>query len=376
MNSLIIHVSKIIILIATFTTTTHYEAEWFKTLPHKMEVGRVTDMQRVEKTAPIRELFRRSEFIYEPSWISALPNHKLLIADATHQMHAVYVYDLVHNEVEQSIRTGNGPGELAPNGMKWLSKLTNGDILIYDTGNFRAYRFDSLLKGASGLRMNLRSGNAMNIHLVHDSVLYVNPMNQTDFLQKYHYDGIRDVREGIVTRILVDDHLELKPLRNFLLKNGFSHQYRDHIYYSFLFAPYIVKVGASGVEWIGGSEMGTGFPTEKENPNQIKMPDAGSVPQQTISITADDNSVYVLHNGNKVGFWKTLVATVTSDYSDIDELVNATDRLRIYDAATGRFRTEWTLPVRARLISVYDKYLYVSTQTDGTPEIIVYEILQ
>jgi len=375
MTDLIIHISKLYVLIAAISMMTA-DGVGTKTISvsNDLESWHPFESHQSVTLAPIRELFRRSEHVYEPSWISAEANHKLLISDATHQLHALYMYNLLSDEVEQSIRVGNGPGELAMMGMKWLSRLNDGDHLIYDVGSYRAYRYDSLLHNARSVSMNFRSVNAMSLHVISDSVVYMSPMNQIDFLQTYHYDGLRDLRSGINTRIIADEYQELKPLRNFLLKNGHSIQYGNHIYYSFLFAPYIVKVGANGVVWIGGKEMGTGFPEDKKNSNQIKMPDVSSNPQQTISIAADDKSVYVLHNGNKVGFWKSLIATVTNDFSDIDDLVNATDRLRVYDAATGRFRMEWQLPVRARLISVYGNYLYVVAQNAGTPEVIVYEM--
>src|SRR5690606_22696830 len=198
MYNLINYASKFYVLIFTITSLTFFESDiHLKTEAIALDVGYEDDTPQEAVIAQLREIFRKSEYVYEPSWIAATANHKLFIRDATHQLQAVYIYNLVSDVVEQSIRTGHGPAELAPMGMKWMSKLDNGDVLIYDAGNYRAYRFDSLLQNGTGLRMNFRSGNAMNLHLINDSLIYMSPMNQTDFLHMYHYDGVRNVRESI-----------------------------------------------------------------------------------------------------------------------------------------------------------------------------------
>jgi hypothetical protein len=82
----------------------------------------------------------------------------------------------------------------------------------------------------------------------------------------------------------------------------------------------------------------------------------------------------VLHNGEKVGFWKTMWATVTSDFSDIDEQVNASQRMRVYDAKSGVFIEEWNLPVRSRLVAVHSGHMYLTTQVDGQPTVVAYKM--
>lgn len=324
--------------------------------------------------APLSELFRRDANIFEPNWIIADVNHRLWVNDAVHQTLTLYRYDLNKDEVEASLRMGRGPGELSEQGMKWMSRSVAGDKFVYDVGAFRMQRFDQNLENPTMIRFKSGSSRLLNAHVLSDTLLIVTPMNAGAVIEAYRFDLDNNESGDVVFRVGVDERPELQPLRNFLLKNGHVAVHGDAMYFSFLFAPYIMKVDATGLRWIGGTELGVGFPANSKNPNEIRMPDASEHPQQTLSIAADEKRVYVLHNGEKAGFWKTMWATVTNDFSDIDEQLNASDRLRVYDTRTGSFLEEWKLPIRARLITVNGGHLYATTQLNGQPSIIAYRI--
>jgi len=324
--------------------------------------------------APMTELFSREAFLFEPSWIRAEAGHRLWVSDAVHERYALYRYDLEADQVSVSLPLGRGPGELARVGMKWMSQLPGGDIMIYDTGAYRATRYSSELKNPRTIplpRMNVQS---MSAHFLGEGPLLLNPMSTTQVLSAFSYD-VNKLQAGAQRyEIPLQANPFLSPLSNFLLKNGHAHQHGENVYLSFLFAPYILKMGPEGMIWLSGKELGVGFPVDKKNPNTMRMPDAGTHPQQSLSITADSRRVYVLHNGTSLSFWKSLWASVSNDYSEVDDLVSASDRLRIYDARTGAFQTEWKLPVRARLVSVHSGFMYLHTQQGGESRIIAYRM--
>jgi hypothetical protein len=324
--------------------------------------------------APLTEQFRRNGNLFEPNWIKADANHHLWVSDAVHQTLTLYKYDLQRDEITSSLRMGRGPGELAEMGMKWMSSLNSGDKVIYDAGSYRIQRLSAELDRPTTIRTTSGSSQWLNAHVVADTLLVVSPMSMNNVIQMYHFDSKTNQVGAMVYQLRHLDRPELQPLSNFLLKNGHVSVYGNAIYFSFLFAPYIIKIDPAGLRWIGGSEIGSGFPVNSKNPNEIRMPDASQHAQQTISITADAKRVYVLHNGEKAGFWKSMWASVTNDFSEIDEQVNATNRLRVYDAANGTFIEEWSLPVRARLVSVYREFMYLTTQVKGQPTIIAYRI--
>lgn len=327
-----------------------------------------------DANAPLTELFRRDGNVFEPNWISADVNHRVWVSDAVHQTLTLYRYNLSSDDVETSLRMGRGPGELSEQGMKWMSSSSTGDRYVYDVGAFRMQRFGKNLDKPAMVRFKSGSSRLLSAHVVSDTIMVVSPMSGETVFEAYRFDPVTNEAGNVIYRVTVGDRIELQPLRNFLLKNGHVAVYGDAIYFSFLFAPYVMKLDATGLRWIGGGELKTGFPVNSKNPNEIRMPDASENPQQSLSITADDKRVYVLHNGEKAGFWKTMWATVTNDFSDIDEQLNTTDRMRVYDARNGSFLEEWKLPVRARLISVYQGHLYMTTQVSGQSTVIAYKL--
>ena len=324
--------------------------------------------------APIKELFRRDATLFEPNWIKADANHHLWVSDAAHQTLTLYKYDLQKDAASHALRMGRGPGELSEMGMKWMSNLSSGDKVVFDVGAYRMQRFGPALDRPASVRITSGSSQWLNAHILADTLLVVMPMSPNNVVQAYRFDPLSNQTGELVFQIGTSNRVELAALSNFLLKNGHVATHEDAIYFSFLFAPYILKIGPGGLQWIGGGELGTGFPINKKNPNEIRMPDSSEHPQQTISIAADSDRVYVLHNGEKAGFWKTMWATVTNDFSDIDEQLNATNRLRVYNAKNGVFFEEWTLPIRARLVSVYDGYMYLTTQVNGQPTVVAYQM--
>lgn len=324
--------------------------------------------------APITEVFSRDAYVFEPSWIRAEAGHRLWISDAVHERYALYRYDLEADKVSVFLPQGRGPGELAPFGMKWMSFLPDAELMIYDTGAYRATRYNAELKNPRSMPIPRMNTQAMSAHFLGDGTLLMNPMSTSTVLSAFHYDLVKQQPGAQRYQIPINTKPEFAPLTNFLLKNGHAHQQGEFVYLSYLFAPYLLKMGPKGMIWLSGTELGVGFPVDKKDPNAMRMPDASTHPQQTLSISADSRRVYVLHNGTSLSFWKSLWASVSNDYSEVDELVNASDRLRIYDAQTGNFQTEWKLPVRARLVSVHSGFLYLHTQDGGHSRIIAYRM--
>ncbi len=322
--------------------------------------------------APLTELFRSDGNVFEPIWIEADANHILWVSDAVHRTLTLYTYHLQKDAPTYSLGMGRGPGELSEVGMKWMSTLSSGDKVVYDAGAYRMTRYTAALENPTPVRVVSSSNRWLSAHILADTLLVVSPMSTSSLLEVFRYDPETNQTGGLTFRVGNSDKPELSALSNFLLKNGHVASHGDALYFSFLFAPYIIKVGTDGMQWMGGSELGVGFPVNDKNPNEIRMPDASEHPQQTLSIAADAARVYVLHNGEKAGFWQTMWATVTNDFGDIDEQLNATSRLRIYNARNGNFVEEWQLPVRARLVTVYGKYMYLTTQVDGQPTVVAY----
>ncbi len=326
------------------------------------------------RPAPLRELFRRTEFVYEPSWIRAESGHRLLLQDAINVQQKVYRYDLENDAVSVSIRQGNGPGELYPQGMKWVSKFNDGSHFLYDAGGFRAYLYDADMKRPISVVLPPTQSTPLAMLLVNDTLVMSIPRSETDFAHFFHLKNRRDLESLPRQRISNDDHVELRGLKNFLLKNGHALNDGGALYQSFLFSSLIMKIEGVSVVWLGGTELSPAFPMEKNEPGRFRMPDASKHAQQTLSLAVGGGRVYALHSGVTPSFWRMLKSTLTGNFSEIDELIHASDRLRVHDQATGRFLEEWKLPVRARLISVYDRYLYVVAQLDGVPTIIAYQI--
>lgn len=325
-------------------------------------------------SAPLTEQFRRNSSLFEPNWLLAEANHQLWVSDAVHKTLGLYKYDLKRDEVTSSMRMGRGPGELSEMGMKWMSTLGMGDKVIFDVGSYRIQRFGAELDRPVMIRTASGSSQWLNAHILADTLLVVSPMSLKNVIQTYQFDPKTNQIGAMVYQLDHLDKPELNALSNFLLKNGHISVYGNAIYFSFLFAPYIMKVDPTGLRWIGGYEIGSGFPVNTKNPNEIRMPDASQYAQQTISIAADDKRVYVLHNGEKAGFWQSMWASITNDFSDIDEQLNATNRLRLYNTTNGTFIEEWTLPVKARLVAVHREFMYLTTQIDGQPTIIAYRM--
>lgn len=326
------------------------------------------------RKAPVVEIFRRDSHLYDPVWIIAEDQHRLIIQDASNDRRKIYRYDLQTDAVISEIPVGNGPGELAARGMKWLSRYGEDHYFLYDTGSFRAYVYGSDLQIARTVSVEATMVNPLSMFMMNDSLLFSIPQHQDVFGAYYSISASTGIKMPPLSRISNQTYDGWGALRNVLLKNGHVLAVDGAVYHSFLFSSRLVKFGNDGVIWQSGTELAPDFPVLGNAPEIHEMPDVSKHAQQTLSLAVAGDRVYSLYSGKKPGTLLSLKTAVTGDFKEVDELVNSSDRLRIYNTDSGEFIEEWQLPVRARQISAFGKYLYVSAEVHGSPTIIAYEV--
>lgn len=123
---------------------------------------------------------------------------------------------------------------------------------------------------------------------------------------------------------------------------------------------------SGSIKYITGKEQEIGFPEYESNDGVIEAPDHGEFPQATLSMTVNDNHIFVLHSGRifDEGWLRSVIHQITERWEEQNMEYDHSDRLLIYDKHSGEFINEIQLPEPAYKIQATNDFFYIYSYLD------------
>lgn len=329
-------------------------------------------------TVAFNEVHRQTEGIIYPSGFYVFEDHKAIFHEPLSGSETVTKVDLQTGELLASLRSGQGPGEVTPDREKVITQTESGEYWLWDSGHQRGMLLDSTFSYQSDLGAN-QSNLAFALPLSDDRVGSWSIFSRSNLFSIREFDNFTVVDEEPFETIPYEDYDEFEQVaQNPLSRQGPTLAKDGAIYQGYLYSSTMVKLTADGLEYLTGQEQNIPFPEYDSGRDGVfEAPDHGLFPQATLSIAANENYLFVLHSGRKFdeGRLRTAYYRITGRWEELNEKYDHTDRLLIYDRATGDYLHEMELPEPANKIQATDSYLYSYSYMEQDPVIITYEMM-
>ncbi len=294
-------------------------------------------------------------------------------------LNGLHRYDLRTGALSEGTGLGRGPGEVAQSGRSYLAPYgrDNDQVWLHDTGLQRITIYSLSLEP---VRQMTITGSMRSLPLG-DSLMANVPFGRV---------GIVDVRR-ISRRIeganLTDalwtyrakkrEAFEVVP-NNFVLKYGPIASCGETIVSGFDFASYVLRIRESGGDLLKGAPEEIFFPPPDPDlpPERARLPTWFN-PRATLDLACDEKHIYALFSGESVSRARArsldLAGRLTeAKRAELSASVRRSDRLHVYDRATGSFVHEVRLPIEARQITATENKLYLLVHEEEGPVILQY----
>jgi len=291
--------------------------------------------------------------------------------------------------IGRTVQSGPGPDRVSGRGME-IGLFSNGSVLLWDSGNRRAnvysadLRFQDQVEGLQDLSV----GSAV---LVNDSTLAVSVSTSASNLFRLYRlrrnSGSVRVAEKPITTIETTDHRVLSRGQlggNPMIRQGVARRVGDRLYFGYVFGSLVISITETGLQWATSEPVNHALPTYdfqdrtmtgEKTRTTYTAPDRSKFAQGILDLAGDASHLYVLYSGQKVD-------QTMGDMAAGVEAIRHSDRLFVFDRATGTFVKKMRLPIRAKSIEVTSRYtvlfateerdaptfeVYRFPETDGTP---------
>lgn len=318
------------------------------------------------------EQYRLEKGLANPSDFYVTDRDRAVVLDEKRLACALAFIDLTSGTPQNCHAIGRGPGEIAAQGQKVVTKRSDGSIWVSDTRGTKVYASDL------SYRFDVRGINAQLTAPLSDTLVgqyLFAPGNA--LVRMHHLKSEREVGVDPIGTVSIDRWTALEPLRNnFMLRQGPVLVDDSSWFIGFDFSSHIIRLNPDGIEYIIYEPSNVDFPDYGYATNEgYAAPDASKHPAGTVDLDADDTYLYVLHHGRTfdVNPFKQLVAVVRGRIEASIEEWGMTDRLFVYEKATGNFMGEVSLPLRARAIEVTEEAVYILSNDGIPPSIIKYK---
>lgn len=284
--------------------------------------------------------------------------------------------------VGHTIRSGRGPGEVSGKGME-ISQFSDGGVLLWDSGHRRAsvydadLRFEGQVHGLQGLSVD-------PVALVNDSTLAVVMSSSTSELFRLYRlhqasESVHVAEEPLVTIKTVDHEvLDQGQLdENFMIRQGVARRIEDELYFGFMFGSLVTGMTENGLTWATTRPVNHALPVYNfRDGNAFVAPPLDKFSRGVLDLTGDESHLYVLYSGQKFEDDRGLLERITQrDVADGMEAIDHSDRLFVFDRATGAFVREMRLPIRAKALEVTSRYVVLlATEERDAPAFEVYRV--
>lgn len=282
--------------------------------------------------------------------------------------------------IGSTVVSGEGPGELSGEEVK-ISQFSDGGFLVWDSGQRRAYVYDSDIHFQGQVRGI--SGFPGDLFLVNDSTVAMasfSPDSSIFTLHRLREDnGAYQITDRSVATVDVSDSPALEQSDiddNVMLRQGPHHTTQNGAFFGFTYGSLVLKLTEEGLRWATTDPPEHALPLyDYRDGYTVSAPDVTEHPLGVLDVTGDDQYLYVLYSGRKIDR-AGLFATMTGAIQRRLEEIRHSGRLYVLDQDTGRVVADTELPTRARSISVAGDYLGLLTHEGDEPAFEIYELPQ
>jgi len=281
--------------------------------------------------------------------------------------------------VGRTVRTGRGPGEASGQGMA-ISQFSNGGVLLWDGGRRQAYVYDADLRFEGQVR-GLQELSADPVALINDSTLAVGiaaPRDALFELYRLHRgpESVHITEEPLATVEIPENKAFSQGQldENIMIRQGLSRRIGGDLYYGFIFGSLVIGMNEGGLTWATTEPVDHSLPVyDFRDGNAVVAPQLNEFARGILDLTGDSSYLYALYSGQKVED-DGVLDRLTGLRAQI-EAAKHSDRLFVFDRATGKFVEEMRLPVRAKALEITDQYAtLLTTEERDAPTFEVYRI--
>lgn len=316
------------------------------------------------------EQYRLEKDLANPSDFYVTDRDRAVVIDELRAACALAFIDLRTGTPQNCHAIGSGPGEIAAQGRKVVAMRSDSSIWVSDTRGAKVYTSDL------SYQFDVR-GPSVTAPLS-DTLAgqYLFELGNR-LVRLYQLESEREVEDSPLETISIEERTALEPLRdNFMLRQGPVLVDDSSWFIGFDFSSHIIRLDSDGIEYVVYGPSNIDFPDYDYAANDgYTAPDASEYPTGTVDLDTDDTYLYVLHHGRTFDAspFKQLVDIVRGRIEAAIEEWEMTDRLLVYNKATGDFMGEVALPVRARAVEVTEEAVYILSIDDMPPSIIKYK---
>ncbi|WP_142453063.1 hypothetical protein [Gracilimonas mengyeensis] len=317
------------------------------------------------------------EHIYSPTTFYVLAEDTILTVELGNKEAVLNLLDLKNNKVINSQRAGMGPGELAQNGMKYITKISKDSIWVWDDGLRRGMLYDQELNYITDIKAEDHAINAA-LYVNDSTVIAKKPYENHSVVGLYPLDKLR-IKSIPYYHIASYVYKSFNPFfRNPLLNQGpMLVGSKETVYIGFDFGSTVLSIDPNGsVDTLSTPYF---FPFPKVTSNSGYMaPDHAKSPLTTLSLSGDAESIYLLFSGEKFDDspFKNLGRVITGKIADaIEESENA-KQVFIFDKKSRKVINSFNLPVQSKVIQVYKDFLYTLSYQQGKYVILKFDFIR
>lgn len=282
--------------------------------------------------------------------------------------------------IGRTVQAGPGPGRVSGQGMG-ISLFSDGSVLLWDGGNRRANVYSADLRFQHQVE-GLQDLSVSSAALVNDSTLAVSvSVSASNLFRLYRLrqnsESVR-VTEKPITTIETTDHKLLSQGqldRNPMIRQGVARRVGDQLCFGYMFGSVVIGITETGLQWVTSEPVNHALPTYdfqdrtttgERTRTTYTAPDRSKFAQGILDLAGDASHLYVLYSGQKV-------EQTMGDMAVGVEAIRHSDRLFVFDRATGTFVKKMRLPIRAKSIEVTSQYAVLfATEERDAPTFEVY----
>lgn len=292
-------------------------------------------------------------------------------------LNGLHRYDLRTGKLSEGTGLGQGPGEVAQSGRGYLALYGGSQIWLHDTGLQRITIYDAALEPVDQMTI---TGSMRSLPLG-DSLIANVPFGRkgiVDVLEASKRIEGANLEETLwVYHAKEREAFEVVP-NNFVLKYGPIASCGETIVTGFDFASYLLRIREDGSDLLKDGPEEIPFPPPDPDlpPERARLPNWFN-PRATLDLACDETSIYALFSGKSVSRARArsldLAGRLTrAKRAEMNARVRRSDRLHVYDRATGAFVHEVRLPVEVRQLAATKDELYLLVHEKEGPVILQY----
>ncbi|MFA5667912.1 MAG: hypothetical protein WC967_01615 [Balneolaceae bacterium] len=319
-------------------------------------------------------VYSYTENIYSPSTFFVVGEDTILTVELQNKEAVLSLIDLKNDRVISSHPAGRGPGELSTQGSKYISQIGRDSLLVWDEGLYRGMIYDKSLNYISGLKSENNAVAA--VVALNNSVAVTKEMFNNKTVAKFQALNETRLTNQTYKQISTTDFQDLEKIEsNPLLNQGPLIASGGKVYLGFYFSTKVFVLSPDYTVDTLATPVHLPLPTVPYK-NGYAAPDQAKWPKATLSISTDQNYIYMLFSGKKFDdkIFNQISNLLMGKVADSIENANNSNTVHVYDKKTNEYIRTIELPVQAKSIFVFNNHLYALSYKDAMYHIIKYKM--